>query len=126
MNDIEQLKQRYSAAVAARRAACRADLIACQKAGSADEANLEKIRLNILDVFVTLLHATRAEEPEAFCRAYLARFDTIPASWRARLGAARAHGDAETVLIEQLKLDTAESLRGLFRAEMEACGYDRA
>ena len=81
-----------------------------------DEADLHKIRLNIVEVFETV---AAADEPqcaawEDFCARYLPRFETLTAPWRARLSAAALHGDAKTVLVEETKLSTAQAIRSAF------------
>ena len=81
-----------------------------------DEANFEKIRYNIYEVFVTMLNVTKksAKDQDSFCESYLKKFDTIPASWRERLELARKHQDVETVVIEETKLKAVAELRNLF------------
>jgi hypothetical protein len=82
-----------------------------------DEANIERVRYNIYEIFVVLLNATKkaSKDKESFCDNYLKKFDTIPASWRERLEQARKHQDVETVLIEETKLKVVTELRNLFK-----------
>ena len=85
-----------------------------------DEANLEKVRLNIVGVFETLAHAdaaavSRESEPwAAFTQRYQQRFEQIPAPWRQRLEKALTHGDVVTRTVEECKLATVRRLWELF------------
>jgi hypothetical protein len=81
-----------------------------------DEANIERVRYNIYDIFVIMLNATKkaTKDKDGFCESYLKKFDTIPASWKERLELARKHQDVETVLIEETKLKVVAELRNLF------------
>ena len=81
-----------------------------------DEANIERVRYNIYEVFVIMLNATKktTKDKASFCESYLKKFETIPASWRERLELARKHQDVETVLIEETKLKVVMELKNLF------------
>lgn len=82
-----------------------------------DEANIERVRYNIYEVFVTILNASKkaAKDKASFCESYLKKLDTIPASWQVRLELARKHQDVETVLIEETKLKVVAELKNLFQ-----------
>lgn len=120
MQNTEELKRRYLSRLKAERAAAEAQCAAYLAQNCADDANLEKIRMNIIDIFATMVNATRGGSYEDYCRAYLARFDAIPANWRQRLAEAKTHGDAAAETVERLKLETADRLRQIFTEEMEA------
>lgn len=101
---------------------CCARIARLEAAQRQDEANIEKVRRNIIGVFETLLAADevyveKTNQPTlaAFCDRFCQRFESLPASWRARLEAARAHGDLQTQLIEETKLATANSLWQAFQ-----------
>ncbi len=121
MRTTADLKRRYLARLQEERAAGEARCTAYLAQGCTDDANLEKIRLNIIGIFATLVHATHpahgGDTYEGYRRAYLARFDTIPANWRQRLGEASAHGDIAAAAVETLKLETADRLRSIFLGE---------
>lgn len=119
MKTLEALKAGYLARLAAERAESEAKCAAYQAAGCGDDADLEKIRLNIIGVFTTLAEATHGADRDAWQRAYLARFDTIPMNWRQRLGEAQAHSDTAAAAVEELKLAAMERLRAIFLEECE-------
>lgn len=83
-----------------------------------DEANFEKIRANVFDIFRTVLDVScRAcgDDPAAVGRFFLARVEQIPANWRDSYAAAEQHGDAAKMHVERVKLDAAEEIGAAFR-----------
>ncbi len=111
---LEEEKERLAGAIAHLEAECRQD-----------EANLEKVRLNIVGVFETLAKADasaagRESDPwAAFVQRYQQRFEQIPAPWRQRLEKAVAHGDVLTRTVEECKLATVRQLWALFESREE-------
>ena len=81
-----------------------------------DEANLQKVRLNILGVFETVAQADEQQTADwlSFCKRYEPRFETLAAPWRARLSAALQHGDVSTQLIEEEKLAAVRQIQNVF------------
>lgn len=81
-----------------------------------DEANLLKIRLNILGVFETVASADEKQTAtwEAFCLRYEPRFDTLTAPWHARLALAQQHGDLAAQTTEEEKLAGANQIKSVF------------
>ena len=97
-----------------------------------DEANFEKIKINIIEIFITLFHAEvrkqdksehadRAEHAdrtehayEEFCKNYLLTFDRIPAAWKKKLEYADKHALVEEKAVEEIKLETARMMKELF------------
>ena len=80
-----------------------------EEEGRQDEADLFKIRLNILQVFGTLSAVDERQSIswEDFCHRHLSRFHTLPAPWRVKLDAAQRYGDTAAQAIEETKLSTA-------------------
>ena len=120
METIEELKTRYVERLRRESGRYRQSAARSASQGRTDDANLDKIRDNIVNIFITLADATPGKSYTSYCQGYLARFDTIPASWRQRLTQAQAHSDGTTAAIEMVKLETAEGLRAMFLEEMEA------
>lgn len=82
-----------------------------------DEANFEKIRANIYDIFhtvLTLAHKSHPEDEQATGDFFAQRLAQIPASWRVALDKARQHGEADAVCVEQIKLDTLAQVESAF------------
>ena len=108
-----------------------------------DEANFEKIKVNIIEIFTTLFHAEErklnktehADETEhadrneqadkdryeydLFCRNYLLTFDRIPAAWKKKLEYADMHALVEEKAVEEIKLETAGMIKELFIKNMK-------
>lgn len=86
-----------------------------------DEADLHKIRLNILSVFETVAMADEKQSAtwEDFCLRYELRFDTLTAPWRARLASAVRHSDTRTRFVEEIKLSTANQIKNAFLSAKE-------
>lgn len=93
-------------------AACAAKREALLADDRADEANFEKIRANVYDIFRTVYTAgKRTADPDAF---FLQRLESIPLNWKTALEKAEKYEDAGAVRIEMLKLETAEEIRRVF------------
>lgn len=84
-----------------------------------DEANFQKIKANIYDVFRTVLSAAQKAgdgSSESIKRFFLTKAEQIPSNWMAAYETARQHGDTEKMVVEQIKLDTAHEIRNHFSA----------
>lgn len=88
-----------------------------------DEANLEKIKINIYEIFKTLfindikqLQGKNLENIKDIniYGGYLLRFDTIPVNWKKSLSMAKEHGDIVKQVIEECKLAVADELKEKF------------
>lgn len=90
-----------------------------------DEADLYKVRINICDIFSTLINTSEkkvasmkltleSEQIKAFNNEYLKLFDHIPANWISNLKMAKKYNDSITVKIEEVKLETVQLLKGKF------------
>lgn len=88
-----------------------------------DEADLEKIKANIYEIFRTLfLSDIKQLEGKDLGRfedinmygGFLLRFDTIPTNWKISLDKAIEHGDTTKQIIEEHKLEVAKELKDKF------------
>lgn len=82
-----------------------------------DEANLEKVRANVYDIFCTILSVavkTCKEDPAAVRQFFLKKTEQIPANWEASYDQAEKHGDTVKMEIERIKLDTVAEIRQVF------------
>lgn len=77
-----------------------------------DEANLAKVKLNILNVcktiFETFVRVGKSDDQ------YLAKLDELRQGWDAAREQAAAYHRTETAVIEGIKLDTLAQVRGQF------------
>lgn len=78
-----------------------------------DEANMEKIRGNVYDIFRTVLDvAVKKEANETAAKAFfMARAEQIPAAWQESLAKAREHDDAVKERIELIKLEAIGEIK---------------
>lgn len=79
-----------------------------------DEADFEKIRENIYQIFKTIFSVSLqagGSDSNAVRKQFLEKLDQIPESWRESLRKAQEHGDTAKIVIEQLKLTTAEEIK---------------
>lgn len=103
-------------------AGCQAQGSALLSDGRGDEANFEKVRGNIYDIFRTVLSAGVKHcqgEPEATGHFFAQRLEQIPESWASALTRAEAHGDDARSHLERVKLDTVADIRAAFAAIWE-------
>ena len=83
-----------------------------------DEANLEKVRANVYDIFRTILSVaekTCKDDPDAMKQFFWKKTEQIPANWVTSYDKAREHGDVVKMQIEQIKLDTVGEIRQVFK-----------
>ena len=125
MKNIETLVKQYTDLLNNKREESKIKCTTLSNDERNDEANLEKIKLNIYDVFNTLVGATHKQisnknyiddetKYKAFCDAYLQTFDKIPQSWRIKLEKAKDHNNTIDIVIEEAKLSVAEELKNIF------------
>lgn len=81
-----------------------------------DEGNFEKIRVNVYEIFKTILSAAErvCEKDELAKRAFfLQKAEQIPTSWRASYETAKQNGDVRKMHIESIKLDTIQEIKDM-------------
>lgn len=82
-----------------------------------DEADFEKIRANVYDIFRTVLSAAVKNgggDADAVRIFFDRKIGQIPAGWAAAYSKAKEHDDAIQMCIEQIKLDTVDEIRQCF------------
>ena len=85
--------------------------------GRADEANFEKVRANIFDVFRTVLCAAAKAckgDPGKTKQFFEEKMIQIPSNWEAAREKAALHNDTIGMHIEQIKLDAVREIRDTF------------
>ena len=96
---------------------CDQRIQALQADDRRDEANLEKVRANVYDIFRTILSVavkTCKEDPAAVKQFFLKKIQQIPANWETSHAQAEKHGDTVKMEIERIKLDTVGEIRQVF------------
>lgn len=117
------LKEEYLKDVKRLEENCRAEAARLAAAESGDEAILESIKLNIIDIFSKMFNisfnkACRGGEEKAqlekLCEEYMHFFEKIPAPWRVKLVKDQEHNMMEEYYKEKLKLEMADTMKNLF------------
>lgn len=81
--------------------------------GRADDAKPFRASLNIYDVFLAFATASEKKangDKEATKEGFHKLAVNVPAGWKKSLELAKAHNDAEKVMIEEAKLATADEI----------------
>lgn len=92
----------------------RAALLADQRQ---DEANFEKIRENLYDVFrtiYTVAEKTHGADPQRSHLFFLNKLAEMQNTWLTALNQAESHGDGKRAHQERLKVDTARHVKEAF------------
>ena len=82
-----------------------------------DEANFEKIKSNVYDIFHTILTVavkTGKGDASTVKRFFQQKTEQIPANWVTAYNKAKENGNAEQMLIESIKLDTIQEIKQKF------------
>lgn len=118
MNPIAQHLIPYRAYLTEQQRRLTQEIAKLEQQNRQDEANLQKVRLNIVQVFETVASADekQSETWEDFLARYTPRFDTLTAPWCARLSAAVLHSDSRTRMVEETKLSMANHIQNAFNA----------
>jgi len=120
MSMIQEKLFPFFQALEQKKAVLTAQIAKLEQEGRRDEANLGKVRLNIVNVFETVANADQKSVEAGgwkdFCSRYEPRFDKLSEPWRARLEKARAHGDADTIAVEEAKLEMLAWIRSTWLA----------
>ncbi len=125
MKTIEQITKEYLEFSAEQADKCKKQIQLLEQEDKNDEANLEKVKLNIYGIFDTLiktsekkaLNQKELEEQQkvsSFCADFLATFDRIPANWRINYEKAKEHNNVIEYVIEENKLSVSEQLKNQF------------
>lgn len=93
---------------------CQREIAALQADHRSDEAVFTKIRLNVYDIFQTVLSAAEkaaGENDELMRQFFMERLTQIPRNWESALSKAEQHENAEAAHIEHIKLDTVGQIK---------------
>lgn len=110
---IEKMNAYFDAQISA----CQGRSLALLADERQDEADFEKVKANVYDIFHTMLSVgcNTQSTPEAAASFLENKLQTVPANWSASLAKALEHGDAGKAHIERLKLDAVEDIKTSFK-----------
>jgi replicative superfamily II helicase len=123
MNSCEQLKITFTNELTAMIDVWKQNCIRLSAEGSEDDAILEKIKLNVGDIFGKMFTKVWKDmckdgagniEIDKLTRNYFELLDRITAPWAEKMEKDKAHNLMEKYYIEQIKLETAQQIRDMF------------
>lgn len=115
MKDISYLTENYLALLNKKQEDLKRNIKDLQEQECADEANLQKIRLNIVEIFYKMFNISLSDNPVELKEKYLNFFDKITDPWHINKQKALEFGKEEEVIIEELKIQEAEELKNQFK-----------
>ncbi len=82
-----------------------------------DEANFEKVKANVYDIFRTIFSVAVKNSKgdfEAIKRFFILKIEQIPSNWVIAYNTAKQHDNTVKMQIEQIKLDTVSEIKQMF------------
>lgn len=112
---METFKQHYRKTLNAWISECEAKAKTYAADFREDEANLEKIKLNVYDIFLRMfnLSSSKSDTDEAFKAMYLGFHRNIPKNWHTARDRAKKN-DSIDYYIEDIKIGTAKKIEAFF------------
>lgn len=95
-------------------AACGLERKRLQEEDRGDEANFEKIKANVYDIFKTIFLTAQkqyGDDQSKVQEFFLKKLEQIPSGWAASYEEARQHDDAGAMHIESVKLEVVRDIR---------------
>ncbi|MDR7855150.1 hypothetical protein [Tissierella sp.] len=114
MKDIIWLKENYLSFLREEQEDLRKSIEDLQKQECVDDANLQKIRLNIVEIFNKMFNISLSDSPIALREKYLGFFQKITEPWYVNKEKAQKFGDENEAIIEDIKIQEAEKLKSQF------------
>jgi len=115
MKNISYLTENYLDLLNKKQEDLKRNIKDLQEQECADEANLQKIRLNIVEIFHKMFNISLSDNPVELKEKYLNFFDKITEPWYINKEKALEFGKEEEVIIEELKIQEAEELKIQFK-----------
>lgn len=115
MKDINWLKENYLNFLREKQENFKRSIEDLQKQECVDEANLEKVRLNIVEIFYKMFNISLSDNPMALRERYLGFFDKITEPWHINKEKALEFEKEKEVIIEDIKIQEAEELKNRFK-----------
>lgn len=121
----EKLKESYMKALKNKQQICKESMEKCISSECKDEANLEKIKLNIYNIFYSMfdisykkVYGGKSQPNEdsynKLLEVYMEFFNKIPLNWKENYRKAKEYGLITECIIEEIKLNTADEIKDMF------------
>jgi len=115
MKDINWLKENYLNFLKEKQENFKSSIEDLQKQECLDEVNLEKVKLNIAEIFYKMFNISLNDKSVDLEEKYLGFFDKITKPWYINIEKALKFGDEKEVIIEDIKIQEAEELKSRFK-----------
>ncbi|MDU5080940.1 hypothetical protein ACF3M2_05760 [Tissierella carlieri] len=115
MKDINWLKENYLNFLKEKQENFKSSIEDLQKQECLDEVNLEKVKLNIAEIFYKMFNISLNDKSVDLEEKYLGFFDKITKPWYINKEKALKFGDEKEVIIEDIKIQEAEELKSRFK-----------
>lgn len=86
-----------------------------QEQGCIDEVNLQKIKLNVVEIFSKMFNISLSDNAIVLEEKYLSFFDKITKPWHINKEKALKFEEEKEAIIEDLKIQEAEELKIQFK-----------
>ena len=102
-------------------ATCGLERKRLQEEDRGDEANFEKIKANVYNIYKTIFLTARKQygDDQKAQEFFLKKLEQIPSGWAAAYEEARQHDDAGAMHIESVKLEVVRDIKENFFREKE-------
>lgn len=115
MRDINWLKENYSNFLRDKQERLEKTIEDLQNQDCVDEANLGKVRINIVEIFHKMFNISLSDNPEDLREKYLGFFDKIAGPWYRNKEKALEFDNEMEALIEDIKIQEVEELKNQFK-----------
>ena len=123
--EVSELKQQMEAYLTQGKVKMQRQIKELQQKGDEKAAKLEMEKLDVYDIFTTMLNASMLkvtlnksikpeERKKKFCEDYLIQFITMPKEWSINYAAAVEKKNIEEMESYKVKLDTTQEIRTTF------------
>lgn len=114
MKDLNWLKDNYLNFLEEKQKDMEASIKILQEESRIDEANFEKVRLNVVGIFSKMFVISNSDNPKVLKEKYLGFFDKITKPWYINRDKALRFEKEESVIVEEIKIQEVEKLKAKF------------
>lgn len=114
MKDNNWLKENYVDFLEVKKKDLQDSIKKLGEEGAMDEVNLEKVRLNVVDIFSKMFDLSKDDNAEKLKENYFGFFKKITSPWIVNKEKALEFGKEKEALIEEIKLKEVEVLKDSF------------
>jgi hypothetical protein len=114
MKDVSWLQTRYLDFLAQRQDSLQEDMVHFYEQECVDEANFEKIKFNVVEIFAKMFKLSLDDDPDALKVKYLGFFEKITQPWHLNRKKAIEFEKEVERIIEDVKIKEADLLKTCF------------